>query len=256
MAWGLHDGGTGISGFCQRQCGRSPCLAGDRYRLVVGLAVQEAVADKARASGQEERNDHETDAKTRATGRAGGFLSYGPILIVVSLGVLAVLVAVNVLFLEAALEPAGCSDARFLLLLILSLLFRYANAIGRLGSSLAPAIYARLFGALALLQQALFLALLIFQQLLVLLPALLLGTLQAPQLLGLLLLYQELVVRVCVHEFHPASVRGVRIGVRRHGRRGLLEPHQALNRVFMPAPARAGKHLQNRAGLVGAELTL
>ena len=136
------------------------------------------------------------------------------------------------------------------------LLFRDADAIHRLACSLAPAIHARLFGALALLQQALFLALLIFQQLLVLLPALLLGALQAPRLLGLLLLYQELVVRFGMHEFHPASVRGVRIGGRRHGRCGLLEPHQALNRVFMPAPARAGKHLQNRAGLVGAELTL
>ncbi len=152
MAWRLHDGGTGISGFCQRQCGRSPGLAGDRCRLVVGLAVQEAVANKTCAGGQEQRNDHETDAKTRATGRAGGFLSYGPILIIVSLGVLAVLIAVNVLFLEAALEPAGCSGARFLLLLILCLLFRYANAIGRLGSRLAPAIYVRIFGALALLQ--------------------------------------------------------------------------------------------------------
>ena len=46
-----------------------------------------------------------------------------------------------------------------------------ADAIHRLACSLAPAIHARLFGALALLQQALFLALLIFQQLLVLLPA-------------------------------------------------------------------------------------
>ena len=256
MAWRLHDGGTGISGFCQRQCGRSPGLAGDRCRLVVGLAVQEAVADKTCASGQEQRNDHETDAKTRATGRAGGFLSYGPILIIVSLGVLAVLVAVNVLFLEAALEPAGCGGTRFLLLLFLCLLLRGTDAIHSLGCSLGPPIHAGLFGALALLQQALFLALLIFQQLLVLLPALLLGTLQAPQLLGLLLLYQELIVRFGMHEFHPVSVRGVRIGGRRQGRRGLLEPHQALNRVFMPAPARAGKYLQNCAGLVGAELTL
>lgn len=224
--------------------------------MVVGLAVQEAIANKTCASGQEQCNDRDAGAKTRATGRAGGFLSYGPILIVVSLGVITILVAVNVLFLHAALEPTGCCGASLLRLLFLCLLFRDADAIHRLACRLVPAIHARFFGALALFKQALFLALLIFQQLLVLLPALLLGALQAPQLLGLLLLYQELVVRFGMHEFHPASVRGVRVGGRRHGRCGLLEPHQALNGVFMPAPARAGEHLQDGASLVGAERAL